>query len=84
MANRFKTDRPVRVELALPTSVYEPLALVLFSPALGKIPKGAWSEFFTTLARQALERMDHAESVHPATPSTGTPGGLSTSPTTGE
>ena len=83
MANRFKTDRPVRVELALPTSVYEPLALILFSPALGKIPKGAWSDFFTTLAKQALERVN-AEPVHPAAPSTGNPGGLPASPAAGE
>jgi hypothetical protein len=56
MARPLKLDRPQRVQINLPESVYEPLALLLFSPAEGRVPHGAWSEFFTTLARQALAK----------------------------
>ena len=63
MANVPRLERYQQVEISLPPDVHAGIALILFSPAEGRIPKGAWSRFFTILAKQALERV-HAESVH--------------------
>ena len=56
-----KLDRPVRLEISLPESLHAKLSILLFSPAEGCIPKGAWSEFVTILGQQALDRLPKKE-----------------------
>lgn len=60
MARPRKTDRPSPLQINLPESLKARLTMLLFSPAEGRVPQGAWSTFFTTLAEQALERLDAA------------------------
>lgn len=57
MPRPVKADRPVERHIYLPKSLHDELEVVLFSPAEGRVPHGAWSMFFETLARQALTRM---------------------------
>lgn len=57
MSRPLKADRPVRLEISLPESIHSKLAIILFSSAEARIPQGAWSSFFETLARQALDRL---------------------------
>lgn len=57
MARPRKADRPVRLEISLPESLHSKLSIILFSSAEGRVPQGAWSSFFETLARQALDRL---------------------------
>lgn len=63
MAPPRKADRPTRVEIALPESLHQELTMLLYSPAEQRVPKGAWSEFFETLARQALARLKEANNA---------------------
>lgn len=60
MSRPPKAERPRRVDVYLPESLHTRLALLLFSPAEGRIPHGAWSGFFETLARTALDRVASA------------------------
>ena len=57
MARPPKADRPVRQEIYLPQSLHDQLTLVLWSSAEQRVPHGAWSQFFETLARQALAKL---------------------------
>lgn len=57
MARPRKADRPIAQHIYLPESLHSELSLLLFSPAEGRVPQGAWSTFFETLARQALDRL---------------------------
>lgn len=52
-----KLDRPVKQEIYLPESVHNQLVMLLYSPAEQRVPRGAWSAFFETLARQALAKL---------------------------
>lgn len=61
MARPPKADRPVRQEIYLPESLHSQLTLVLFSPVEQRVPHGAWSQFFETLARQALAKLTPPE-----------------------
>lgn len=56
-----KTDPPVRLEIKLPESIYTRLALRLFSSAQGHVPYGAWSQFFTALAEEALKKLEASD-----------------------
>ena len=38
-------DRPMRLETTLPTSIYMPVHLHLYSELEGKVPQGAWQRF---------------------------------------
>lgn len=58
MSRPPKADRPERVDVYLPATLKARLALLLFSPAEQRIPHGAWSQFFETLARKALARVE--------------------------
>lgn len=60
MARPPKADRPVRQEIYLPQSLHDQLTLILWSPAEQRVPHGAWSKFFETLARQALAKLPGA------------------------
>lgn len=57
MSRPPKAERTVPVHVYLPQTLHTRLSLVLFSTAEGRVPHGAWSSFFTTLAEQALERL---------------------------
>ena len=61
MARPPKLDRPHRVQINLPESIYNPLAVLLFSTVEGRVPHGAWSEFFENLARTALAKALHVK-----------------------
>jgi hypothetical protein len=56
-----RSDRPTRVEISLPESLRDRIGMLLYSPAEQCIPKGAWSQFFERLARQALARLESQE-----------------------
>ena len=60
MARPPKIDRPVRQEIYLPESLHSELTMRLFSSAEHRVPHGAWSKFFETLARQALANLTPA------------------------
>lgn len=60
-----KADRPARIDVYLPSSLRDRLELLLFSQAEGRVPHGAWSSFFETLARQALDRVAAEQKVQP-------------------
>jgi len=57
MSRPPKAERTERVSVYLPTSLYGRVNLLLYSDAEGRVPHGAWSAFFETLARQALDRL---------------------------
>lgn len=57
MARPPKVDRPVRQEIYLPESLHSELTILLFSSAEQRVPHGAWSRFFETLARNALAQL---------------------------
>lgn len=61
MARPPKLDRPVAQEIYLPQSLHAELKIRLYSTAEGRVPHGAWSKFFETLARQALARLPPLE-----------------------
>lgn len=50
-----KTDRPKRLEVQLPESVYSKLHLELYSDLEGRVPHGSTSELFTALAAEWLK-----------------------------
>lgn len=52
-----KADRPIPVHVYLPESLHTRLTLLLWSEVEGRIPQGAWSEFFITLANEAVARL---------------------------
>lgn len=49
-------QRPHTVHVTLPDEVYAQLSLELFSPVERRIPYGAWSQLFTRLALEYLQR----------------------------
>lgn len=57
MARPLKAERTRRVHVYLPESLHAALSLLLYSSAEQRVPHGAWSTFFETLARQALDRL---------------------------
>lgn len=63
MARPRKTDRPVSLHIYLPESVKNELDLVLYSPLLGRVPAGAYSVFYETLTRQALDKLKENANV---------------------
>jgi hypothetical protein len=58
MSRPPKADRPERIDVYLPATLKARLAMLLYSPAEQRIPHGAWSQFFETLARQAIARVE--------------------------
>lgn len=56
--------RPRRYDVYVPEPIAARIDMLLYSTAEQRIPKGAISEFFTTLAEQALAR---AASTPPTT-----------------
>jgi hypothetical protein len=66
MSRPPRADRPVEIHISLPESIHARLSVLLFSPAEGRIPRGAVSAFIETLIRQAFDRLplpqepDHA------------------------
>lgn len=56
MPRPLKADRPVERKVYLPTSVNDAVQVLLFSPAEGKVPHGAFSSFVERLIRAALDR----------------------------
>jgi hypothetical protein len=43
MGRRLKIDRPQRLEVHIPTSLYEKVRAELYSDLEGRVPFGAWS-----------------------------------------
>lgn len=62
MPRPCKPDRPVKLRISLPQSIHDRLSALLFSTAEGTVPRGAWSDFFTSLAEQALSRIQEPKS----------------------
>lgn len=54
MPRPLKTDRPVRLEIQLPESLYAKLRLELFSEIENRVPVGRTSELYTELTTQWL------------------------------
>ena len=63
MSRPRKAIRPVRLEISLPEDLHARLAILLTSPTEGRVPQGAWSQFFETLARNALAKMESQNAV---------------------
>lgn len=57
MPRPLKADRPVERKVYLPTSINDAVQVLLFSPAEGKVPHGAFSSFVERLIRDALARL---------------------------
>lgn len=62
MPRRPNLDRPTRLELKLPESVRARLDLLLFSELEGRVPLGAYQEFFLARLREHFDsrRLDLA------------------------
>lgn len=58
MPRPLKTDRPIKVTISLPESLYTRLMLHLMSDVEGRVPHGAVSGFFERLAREALDKLN--------------------------
>jgi len=54
MPRPLKLDRPKRIEIYLPQSIYSALQEELFSELEGKVPHGRASEVVTTLVKNWL------------------------------
>ncbi len=66
MGRKKLPDPPVELKISLPISLYTRLSLLLFSEAKGRVPHGAFREFFTALLADYFARRD---AVHlPAVP----------------
>jgi hypothetical protein len=50
--------RPRRYDVYCPEDVAARIDMLLYSPAEQRVPKGAISQFFTMLARNALETLE--------------------------
>ena len=48
---------PVSLEIVLRPETKAKLEILLFSQAEGRVPKGAWSQFFQLLADRALDQI---------------------------
>lgn len=55
MPRPLKTDRPVRLEIQLPQSLYAKLRLELFSEIENRVPVGRTSELYTELTSMWLK-----------------------------
>lgn len=66
MPKRKNLDPPVELKLSLPSSLFTRLSLLLFSDDKGRVPHGAYSEFFKALLLQYFETRDR--STAPARP----------------
>lgn len=58
MSRPRRPIRPVRLEIHLPEDLHTRLTILLTSPTEGRVPHGTWSQFFETLARNALAKME--------------------------
>jgi hypothetical protein len=54
MSKPPRTDPPTYLKISLPESLRNELDVLLYSPLQARVPHGAYSTFFETLARQAL------------------------------
>lgn len=61
MSRPPKAEISKRVDVYLPESLHNRLTLLLWSTAEQRVPHGAWSQFFETLARSSLERLAQAQ-----------------------
>lgn len=55
MANIRKIDRPRPLEIQLPASIREKIDALLYSDLEGRVPHGAYTKFFTSLALEHLK-----------------------------
>jgi hypothetical protein len=51
-------DPPVELKISLPLSLYTRLSLLLHSEEKGRVPHGAYREFFTLLLRSYFAQKD--------------------------
>lgn len=58
MPNTFKIDRPIMLHVALPLSIRTRLDLHLFSELEGRVPKGAYQEFFIERLQEYFSQLD--------------------------
>lgn len=56
MGRRPNITRSVPVHVTIPEDLHARLALYLYSSIEGKIPKNAWSEFFTQRVAEFFSR----------------------------
>lgn len=59
MAQPRKLDRPCKLEIRLPESVYIRFQLELFSELEGRVPLGLYSATVTELVREWLRNRGH-------------------------
>jgi len=57
MPRPLLSDRPIKLKVSLPQSVYTKLMLYLYSPLEGTVPHGAVSKFFEDRTREFLDRL---------------------------
>lgn len=62
MARHPSLDPATRLEVAVPQSLRVRIDLLLFSEVEGRVPHGAYSEYFCRLAREDFERRHAGES----------------------
>jgi hypothetical protein len=56
MSRPPKAERRIRQEIYFPESDHNRVALLLYSPAEGRVPHGAWSEFVVACVRATIAR----------------------------
>jgi len=56
MARQKNLIRSVEKKINIPEDLYAEVELQLFSTLEGKVPYGAWQQYFITLAREDLNR----------------------------
>lgn len=49
-------DPPTKLKISIPQSLRTRLELFFFSALEGRVPQGAWSDYFCQLAREDLAR----------------------------
>lgn len=58
MPRPMKAERPRRVVVYIPETLYARVELMLYNEALSAIPHGAISEWFELLIKREMERLD--------------------------
>jgi hypothetical protein len=58
MPKKRSTDRPVKVQTWLPTSLKARVDLFLYSPAEGRVPYGAFAKLVETLLTDYLDKAE--------------------------
>lgn len=65
MGRKKLLDPPVELRISLPTSLYVQLSLLLHSDTKGRVPYGAFSQFFVLLLERHFRKNPPKESKEP-------------------